>query len=158
MRKLLMALAASALGVVAAATPALADEPAPKTFVAVLDAANEVPHCTSATNAARGVAVFHVIDEATGTVEYVLVANNLPGTPIAAHIHIAPAGVPGPVLQPLHLMPGAENGVVARGTFVNPALLVAIRANANESNYYVNVHSNSCPAGVIRGQLGSHGP
>jgi hypothetical protein len=25
-------------------------------------------------------------------------------------------------------------------------------------NYYANVHTNVCPPGVIRGQLGDHGP
>jgi hypothetical protein len=137
----------------------LADQPPAKTFVAVLSAAEEVPTCTLATNAARGVAVFHVVDEATGTVEFELVANNLPGDIVAAHIHIAPAGVPGPVVQGLPPTPGAENGVIAEGTFSNPALVSAIRANPE--NYYVNVHTGpdgGCPPGVIRGQLDDRGP
>jgi hypothetical protein len=130
--------------------------PAPKTFVAVLSAGDEVPLCAPATNAARGVATFHVRDEAAGTVDYKVVANNLPGTITAAHIHIAPEGVAGPVVQPLGLTPGAENGVVGKGSFTNPDLLAGIRANP--AGYYVNVHSNVCPPGVIRGQLGDHGP
>ena len=146
------------LGLVALlATPvAAAARPAPRTFVAVLSAGEEVPHCAAATNASRGVAIFHVIDQATGTVEYKIVANNLPGTPIASHIHVAPPGVPGPIVQPLTLMPGAENGVIGAGTFTNPALLAALQANPQA--YYVNVHTEVCPRGVIRGQLGEHGP
>jgi hypothetical protein len=55
--------------------------------------------------------------------------------------------------------PGEENGVVAEGSFSNPALVSAIRANPD--GYYVNVHTGAptgCPPGVIRGQLGDRGP
>jgi hypothetical protein len=144
------------LTVSAAAPAASAAPPPPKTLVAVLSAAEEVPPCAAATSASRGVAVFHVRDQATGAVDYKLVANNLPGTPVAAHIHIAPEGVAGPVVQPLLLMAGEENGVIGSGTFTNPALVAALQANPQA--YYVNVHSNVCPPGVIRGQLGDHGP
>ena len=137
-----------------------ADQPAAGTFLAVLSAEEEVPLCATATNAARGQALFHVIDEATGAVRYKLIANNLPGDIVAAHIHLAPSGVPGPVVQPLALTPGAENGVIGQGTFTNPALLAAIRANPEL--YYVNVHTAppgvGCPPGVIRGQLDDRGP
>jgi hypothetical protein len=156
MRRLLSAFSTVALTFAAMGIAAAADSPAPSTFIAVLSADEEVPHCAAATNASRGVAIFQVTDEATGTVEWKLVANNLPGTPLAAHIHIAPKGTAGPVLQPLPPTPGEENGVIGQGSFTNPALLAAIRATP--SNYYVNVHSNVCPAGVIRGQLGDHGP
>ena len=142
------------------AAAAVADQPPANTFLAVLSADEEVPHCPTATNAARGLAVFHVVDEATGEVSYRLVANNLPGDIIAAHIHLAPVGVAGPVVQPLALTPGAENGVIGEGSFTNLALATAIRANAQ--GYYVNVHTAppgvGCPSGVIRGQLGDRGP
>jgi hypothetical protein len=142
-------------GVVVAAV-AWAGQPPAKTFVAVLSAAEEVPQCAAATKAARGNFVAHVVDEATGTVEWKLVANNLPGTIVAAHIHIAPKGVAGPVVQATPPTPGAENGVVGTGSFSNPALVAALRANPD--GFYVNVHTNVCPPGVIRGQLGDHGP
>jgi hypothetical protein len=133
-----------------------ADQPPPRTFVAVLTAAEEVPLCAPATNASRGLAVFHVIDQAAGTVRYRLVANNLPGDSTAAHIHVAPRGDPGPVVQPLLFPPGAENGVIGEGTFTNPTLLAALQTRPQD--YYVNVHSTVCPSGVIRGQLGEQGP
>ena len=139
-----------------AATVALADPSAPTTFVAVLTAEDEVPLCAPAGNDAHGVAVFHVLDEATGLVSYKLVANNIPGNTTAAHIHIAPKGTPGPVLQALPFTAGEEQGVITEGTFTNPALLAAIRANPQ--NYYVNLHSTVCGSGVIRGQLDEHGP
>jgi len=130
---------------------AFADKPEPKKFVAVLSSAEEVPHCAPASNGARGVAVFHVVDEAAGVVRYKLVANNLPGDTTVAHIHLAPRGTPGPVIQPLPFTPGEENGVIGRGTFTNKELLDAIQADPGA--YYVNVHSTVCPTGVIRGQL-----
>ena len=140
----------------AAAAVAMAAQPPAKTMVAVLSADEEVPLCAAATNASRGNLVAHVVDEATGTVEWKLVANNLPGTIVAAHIHRAVKGVAGGVVQPLPPTPGAENGVVGEGSFSNPALLAAIRANPD--GYYVNVHTTVCPRGAIRGQLGDHGP
>src|SRR5262245_44943461 len=155
MNRLASVLVLAAAGLVTAAV-ALGGQPPATTFVAVLNSDQEVPHCAAATNAARGSFVAHVIDEATGTVEWKLVANNLPGNIVAAHIHAAPKGVAGPVVQPTPPTPAAENGVVGTGTFSNPALVAAIRANPD--NFYVNVHTNVCPPGVIRGQLGDHGP
>lgn len=135
---------------------AIAAKPPAKTFVAVLTAAEEVPLCAEATNAARGLFVAHVVDEATGTVRWKLVANNLPGEIVAAHIHIGPKGDPGPVVQATPPTPGAENGVIGTGSFSNPALVAALRADPDA--YYVNVHSTVCPQGVVRGQLGDRGP
>lgn len=156
MRRLTVALATGALTFAVMGIAATAGAPPASTFVAVLNADEEVPQCAAATNASRGVAIFHVTNEATGTVEWKLVANNLPGNIVAAHIHIAPQGTAGTVVQPLPPTPGEENGVIGEGSFTNPALLAAIRLNP--SNYYVNVHSTVCGAGVIRGQLGDHGP
>ena len=133
-----------------------ADQPPPRTFVAVLTAAEEVPLCAPASNASRGLAVFHVIDQAAGTVRYRLVANNLPGGITAAHIHVGRSGVRGDVVEPLPLTPGAENGVIGEGIFTDAALLAALQATPQE--YYVNVHSTICGTGVVRGQLGEQGP
>jgi Cu/Zn superoxide dismutase len=148
-----LAIAVTTLAVVGVAA---ADQPPATTFIAVLSPDEEVPACTAATNAAGGVFIAHVTNEATGTVEWTLVANNLPGNIIAAHIHVAPKGAAGPVVQPTQPTPGEENGVIGTGTFSNPALVAALRANPD--GYYVNVHTNLCPAGAARGQLGDHGP
>ncbi len=147
---------AAALVAVALATGA---QPRAKTFVAVLSADEEVPLCATATNAARGHFVARVVDETTGTVEWKLVSNNLPGDIVAAHIHLGVFGQAGPVVQGTPPAPGAENGVVGEGSFANPALVGAIRANPQ--NYYFNVHTagvDGCPPGVIRGQLDQAGP
>ena len=128
MAKLIAAFAGCLVALVAVSV-ALADPPAAKTFVAVLNAEDEVPLCGPAGNDARGVAVFHVLDEATGLVSYKLVANNIPGNTTAAHIHLAPKGSPGGVVQPLPFTAGQEQGVIGTGTFTNPVLLAEIRAN-----------------------------
>jgi len=157
MRRFGIAFVAVMLTFGAMAGVAAAAKPAASTFIAVLNSDNETGACAGISNSARGVAVFHVTDEAIGTVEWKLVANNLPGRTIAAHIHRGQPGVAGPVVQPLAFPAGNENGVIGTGTFTNPALLAAIRADPG--NYYVNVHTApNCPGGVIRGQLGDHGP
>jgi hypothetical protein len=145
-----------AAAVLVAAGIGLAAQPPAKTFVAVLSPAAEVPACSAASNGSGGNFVAHVVNEATGTVTWKLVANNLPGTIVAAHIHLAPKGVAGPVVQALPPTPGDEHGVIGTGTFTNPALVAGLRANPD--GYYVNVHTTVCPGGVARGQLGDHGP
>jgi hypothetical protein len=155
MHKLASVLAVAAVGLVISAGVQAAP-PEPKTFVAVLTAEDEVPLCEQADNSSRGVATFHVLNEEMGIVSYRLVANNIPGDTTAAHIHIAPPGVPGDIVQGLAFTPGSEGGVIGSGTFTNKSLLDAMQANPGE--YYVNVHSSVCAPGVIRGQLGEHGP
>lgn len=73
----------------------------------------------------------------------------LPAT--AAHIHVAPAGDPGPVVVTLGApdATGVSTGCVEG---VDRALIKAIRKNPSE--YYVNVHTTDFPAGAVRGQLG----
>jgi hypothetical protein len=67
----------------------------------------------------------------------------------AAHIHIAPAGSPGPIVVPLDApTAGVSSGCatvrreLARDIIRDPA------------DYYVNVHNADFPAGAVRGQLG----
>jgi hypothetical protein len=79
---------------------------------------------------------------------YVLeVANIAPAT--AAHIHIAPAGVPGPVVIPLA---APTSGTSSGCAEADRSLLVAILIDP--SAYYVNVHNADFPGGAVRGQLG----
>ena len=67
----------------------------------------------------------------------------------AAHIHVAPATDPGPVVIPLTApTSGSSSGCVS----ADPELIKAI--TKNPENYYVNVHNADYPPGAIRAQLG----
>jgi hypothetical protein len=151
MLKLFVALAAAVFALVL--TP-VANAQERTTFVAQLSAENEVPGCDAGEESgASGVAVIQ-IDAATGEISYHVVATNLPGTidgSPGAHIHVGPAEEMGPVVEPLQLT-GLESGRVAAGTATNEALAAAILADP--ANYYVNVHTTTCPDGAVRGQLG----
>ena len=129
-------------------------QPLARTFAVPLTAAEEVPACAATDQSDRGIALFKIIDAATGTVAYRIVSTDLPGQIVGSpgvHIHgPAPAGETADIVQGLELT-GAEAGVVAEGTFTNPQLLAA--ALENPELFYVNVHTTICPAGAIRGQL-----
>lgn len=88
------------------------------------------------------------LNQGQGVVCFELSVTNIdPAT--AAHIHVAPAGVAGPVV--VGLIPpssGTSSGCVVD---VDPDLIKAIRQNP--SDYYVNVHNPAFPPGALRGQL-----
>jgi CHRD domain-containing protein len=149
MRKLLVLMVAIATAF-SVAGGAAADPRMRPVFVAPMDTFQEVPACEPGTSSTRGVGIFWVRDQATGTVAYKVIGFNLPGTIVAAHIHLGPRGAAGPVVQPLELT-GAQHGIIVAGTFVDPALLAAMQANP--AAYYVNVHTNLCPGGALRGQF-----
>lgn len=67
----------------------------------------------------------------------------------AAHIHVAPAGDPGPVVVGL-AAPDA-NGFASGCVGADRELILAIIQNP--ANYYVNVHNSDFPPGAVRGQL-----
>jgi hypothetical protein len=90
---------------------------------------------------------FFTLNQGQGQICYELTVSDIaPAT--AAHIHIAPAGSPGPVVVPLAApTSGSSSGCVD----VDPNLIKAIRQNPE--NYYVNVHNAEYPGGAVRGQL-----
>jgi hypothetical protein len=71
-------------------------------------------------------------------------------TPFAAHVHVGPRNVAGPIVIPLDVdgVPGPD---MAGCTTISAELAAAI--SADPKNYYANVHNATFPAGAIRGQL-----
>jgi len=87
---------------------------------------------------------------------YTLEVRNLTTQPIAAHIHLGPRNVAGPVVVPL-ATPTAPTSTVSacitatEGGAMTPAELAGIVADPR--SYYANVHTTRYPGGEVRGQL-----
>lgn len=110
-------------------------------FTAVLNAAQEVPPNGSA---ATGTAVgfLHLPDQ---RFVYVVDSTGLVNV-TAAHVHVAGAGVNGPIVFPLNGTGGTYGGV-------SPRLTAAQVASLQSGGNYVNIHTTTNPGGEIRGQL-----
>jgi hypothetical protein len=146
---LLFALATFAFPAATAAGSHGSDQATMCVFTTQLRAENEVPGSTSPATGATQIKVRN-----DGTIEFKThILNPVNETFIAGHIHFAPAGVAGPVVQSLFVDgPTSDRQIRQSGEVSNPALGAAICANP--SGYYVNYHSTTFPAGATRGQLG----
>lgn len=113
-------------------------------FSITLTGAEEVP---PADPDGSGTAII-TLNHGQGQVCWELTASNIaPAT--AAHIHVAPVGVNGPVVVPLSPPTSGSSSGCVDG--VNQDLIKAIIQNPEA--YYVNVHNAEFPGGAIRGQL-----
>jgi hypothetical protein len=132
-------------------------------FIAPMSGDQEVP---AVDTRARGQATF-TLSEDGSELSYRLIVANLENVTMA-HIHLAPAGVNGPVVlwlypagPPPQLIEGRSSGVLATGTateanLVGPlagAPLSALIEAMRSGNAYVNVHTSQYPPGEIRGQI-----
>jgi hypothetical protein len=117
-----------------------------------LTAASET---TGSTSAASGHTQIKVRND--GTIWFKTAILNPKGeTFVAGHIHLAPAGVAGPIVVPLFGPPSPattathikQRGQATPGTGTTGAGICA-----NPSAYYVNYHTTAFTGGAIRGQL-----
>jgi hypothetical protein len=85
-----------------------------------------------------------------GQLCYTVTVRNLSANAVAAHIHVGPRHVAGPVVIPL-VVPLATSFETSGCTTPAPAVLADLQANPRA--YYVNVHTPTFPGGEVRGQL-----
>jgi hypothetical protein len=115
--------------------------------LAAMTAANETPTPKGDVATARGTFTATLTKAATGaSISWRLEFSNLTGPAVAAHIHVAARGVAGPVRVPL--CAPCSSGVTGTAT-VTPEVLEAIQTD----RAYVNVHTQTNPAGEIRDQV-----
>ncbi len=150
--------------------------PAAKNFVAHLTGANEVP-----AHETRGVGQIKLQLSDDGTeLRYRLISSNIDNV-FMAHIHVAPAGVNGPIVAflfgPVAPGGGRTDGVLAHGTITAANLIGPLAghplsdlvAALSDGGAYANVHTNDgvpptntgpgdFPGGEIRGQIRVAGP
>jgi hypothetical protein len=89
---------------------------------------------------------FVTLNQGQGEVCFDITVENV--APIlASHIHVGPAGSPGPVVVNFNVPANGLSGCVS----ADPDLIKDIRQNPEA--YYVNVHNADFPAGALRGQL-----
>jgi len=124
------------------ATPALAGG---RPFTTTLRGVSEVP---AGDPDAVGTATVWV-NPGTGTVCYAWSVSNAAAPILAAHIHHAVAGVPGPIVVPLPPT-GASAGT---GCTTGVSRSLALDILTHPWDYYVNTHNAEFPTGVARGQL-----
>ncbi|MGQ0604006.1 MAG: CHRD domain-containing protein [Anaerolineales bacterium] len=142
-----------------------------RNFVAHLSGEEEVPPVATL---AQGQAIFHLSKDGT-ELHFKLIVANIENV-VAAHIHLAPAGVNGPVVAflygPAPAGGGRTDGVLAEGTITAATLIGPLAgrplsdliAAMEAGNTYANVHTNDgvappntgpgdSPGGEVRGQI-----
>jgi Cu/Zn superoxide dismutase len=148
-RALVPGAALVALGIALVATVGASARPQAQTIQlrTVMNAAQEVPSPTGDVGAARGTFRATVTKGDSGaSISWELSFSGLTGNAVAAHIHQAASGSPGPVV--LALCGPCQSPLTGSGNLTQAAL-DAIEAG----NAYVNVHTPTNQPGEIRGQL-----
>jgi hypothetical protein len=163
MRKMLRVLPWIALVCILALGTVSVSAAPPQIFITHLSGDEEVPPVDTK---AQGLAVFRLNKDST-ELHYKLIVANIENV-VQAHIHVAPAGVNGPVVAFLYpnapppvLIPGRSNGVLAEGTITSADLVGPLAGMSLEDlldemrsgNTYVNVHTSQFPMGEMRGQI-----
>lgn len=117
-------------------------------LTAELTGAQEAPGPGSPTGSGSGSMTF---DDVTNVFSWVIEYSGLPpGEDIAAHFHLAPPGVAGPVVIALPV----GSPIIGSFDFDDFGADAATReAQLLSGLFYVNVHTVQFPAGAIRGQV-----
>jgi hypothetical protein len=87
------------------------------------------------------------IDAAAGSVCQAITYAGTGGPLTLAHIHEGPAGVNGPVVVDLQVLPSGQEACGTAGSAILEEIV------ANPGGFYVNLHTDVFPNGVLRGQL-----
>ena len=149
MRKLVVVTGAFVLilGLVVAGGAGARSQAAQVQIGATMVAADETPAPKGDVGSGRGSFTATLTKTDTGAaISWQLSFGGLTGDAIAAHIHIADRGTPGPVVVPLC---GPCTSGVSGTANINATVLDAIQ----NDRAYVNVHTKTNPAGEIRGQV-----
>ena len=126
-------------------------DPTHRTFSARLSGRQEVPPvATSGT----GIAHFKLSEDGSA-LYYALIVENLQNV-TAAHIHLAPRGVNGPIVAPLAVtVNGVASGTITEANLTGPLAGRTLRdlvVEMQQDRTYTNVHTAANPGGEIRGQ------
>lgn len=125
--------------------------------VGVLTGTAEVPPVSTLT--AGEFAVYHDIDRGYTEFEVTVVPSTTqPITVTGMHIHVGDVGVNGPVIVNLAAMAGITLPVFITDSLtvagvISPSLTMTQVQQMASDGTYINVHSTTNPAGLIRGQI-----
>jgi len=155
-----IAVAATAVGVAGAALLAVEARSSSAalpsqafTYQAVLNQAQEVPKPKPARLASGDFsAKMTILNGNQVTLGWRLKVVHLSGPALAAHVHLAARGKPGPIIIPLCAPCKLTAAGIVTGTFKKKMPTAQIKA-LESGGTYVNVHTKLNPAGEIRGQL-----
>jgi hypothetical protein len=154
------------------ATPALPQgttdgtDPSHVSFRALLSPSNETPPVSGVNISGEGVFAVSLTYSAPGSISQAIVDFRVqynaetPQTFTAMHIHRGAAGVAGPVVVDSRFGPQVEasgQGSLFRSNVITDPMTLAVIEDImeNPGGYYLNIHSTTNPAGIIRGQLES---
>jgi hypothetical protein len=147
MKKLALVLVSASLALIVAGAAGARSQATRVQLAAAMNAADERPAPRGDVSAALGTFKATLTKSDAGAVlNWELTFSNLSGPGVAAHIHIADRGQPGPVSVPL--CAPCTSGASGTAT-INATVLTAIESD----RAYVNVHTALNPAGEIRAQV-----
>jgi hypothetical protein len=134
------------------------DEPQPTVFNITLSTASETPPCPDAGTSATGTAKVTVpTDNASVIVD--VAYSGLSGPVTAGHIHSGTSAAPGPVVLPFSAPLDSPFGKTltstdyVAATGAPPDFATFVTALKGGGAGYVNLHTNDCKPGEIRGEI-----